>query len=138
MQRPWLHRYDHGVPSTFVYPDWTVPELLRRSVSRFPERPALLFYGACLSFQALDDLSTRFALALHALGVRAGDRVAIMLPNVPQALVAYYGALKAGAVVVQTNPLYVSREIEAQLVDSGSETMVALDLFYPRIQPVRG
>ncbi len=60
-----------------------------------------------------------------------------MLPNLPQALIAHYGVLKAGAIVVQTNPLYVAREIEAQLVDSGSETIVALDLFYPRIQAVK-
>jgi len=111
--------------------------MLRRSVNRFPNSPALLFYGACLTYQDLDHLATRFAISLRSLGVRPQDRVAIMLPNLPQALIAYYGALLAGAVVVQINPLYVSREIEAQLNDSGSETMVALDLFHSRIEPIR-
>lgn len=136
MQRPWLRLYNQGVPSSLVYPDWTVPELLRRSARKFPGFPALLFYGARLSFRELDELTTRFAHALRDLGVAAGDRVAIMLPNLPQMVIAYFGALKAGAIVVQMNPLYVSREIENQLVDSDCETIVALDLFYSRIQEI--
>lgn len=138
MHRAWLKRYDPAVPATVAYPDWTLPDLLRHSASKFPEQTALLFYGARISFRELDELTTRFALALRALGVGAGDRVAIMLPNIPQALIAYYGALKAGAIVVQTNPLYLSHEIETQLRDSGSETIVTLDLLYPRIQGIAG
>ncbi len=137
MQRPWLRWYNQDVPSSLVYPDWTVPELLRRSARKFPGSPALLFYGARLSFRELDELTTRFAHALRELGVAAGDRVAIMLPNLPQMVIAYFGALKAGAIVVQMNPLYVSREIENQLVDSDCETIVALDLFYSRIQEIK-
>lgn len=137
MLRSWIRRYDPGVPSTYGYPDWTVPDLLRRSAARFPNSIALLFYGRGIRFNELDDLTTRFALSLRSLGVGPGDRLALMLPNTPQAVIGYYGALKAGAIVVPTNPLYVSRELETQLVDSGSETIVALDLFYPRIQAVR-
>jgi len=137
MQRSWVGSYDQGVPSTVEYPDWTLPDLLSRSVTRFGHSPALFFYGKRISFAELDELTTRFALALRSLGVGPGDRVALMLPNVPQALIGYYGALKAGAVVVQTNPLYVGREIETQLADSGSETILALDLFYPRIQSIQ-
>lgn len=137
MQRTWVGRYDPGVPPALDCPAWTVPDLLDRAARRYSASTALLFYGARLTFSDLDVLTTRFAFALRALGVRQGDRVALMLPNVPQAMIGYYGALKAGAVAVQTNPLYVSREIEAQLVDSGSETIVALDLFYPRIQTVQ-
>jgi long-chain acyl-CoA synthetase len=137
MQRSWVCRYDPGVPSTCGYPDWTVPDLLRCSAAKFPNSIALLFYGRRIRFDELDDLTTRFALSLRSLGVGPGDRVALMLPNIPQAVIGYYGALKAGAIVVPTNPLYVSRELETQLVDSGSETIVALDLFYPRIQAVR-
>jgi len=137
MQRPWIGSYDAGVPSTVECPDWTLPDLLSRSVTRFAHSPAALFYGRWITFAELDELATRFALALRALGVSPGDRVALMLPNVPQALIGYYGALKAGAVVVQTNPLYVGREIETQLVDSGSETILALDLFYPRINSIQ-
>ncbi len=137
MLQPWFRYYDPGVPPFCRYPDWTVGDLPHRSAMRFPEHPALIFYGRCMSFRQFDELSTRFAQALIALAVRPGDRVAIMLPNIPQSLIAYYGVLKAGAVVVPINPLYVSREIEAQLADSGSETLVVLDQFFPRLEEVR-
>ena len=137
MQRAWYRQYDPGVPHTRAYPAWTVPDLLTQSVAGYPSSTALLFYGTRLSFSELDELTTRFALGLRALGVSPGDRVAIMLPNSPQAIIGYYGALRAGAVVVQTNPLYVPREIEAQVVDSGSETIIALDLFHPRILSIK-
>lgn len=137
MQRSWISQYDSGVPATIDYPDWTVPDLLRGSAARFPDSSALLFYGKTISFGELDDLTTRFALALRALGVSHGDRVALMLPNIPQAVIGYYGVLKAGAIVVPTNPLYVEREIQTQISDSGCEAMVALDLFYPRIRAVQ-
>lgn len=137
MQRSWMSQYDSGVPSTIDYGDQTVPDLLRGSAARFPESSALLFYGKTISFRELDDLTTRFALALRALGVSQGDRVALMLPNIPQAVIGYYGALKAGAIVVPMNPLYVEREIQTQIIDSGCEAIVALDLFYPRIRAVQ-
>lgn len=134
MQPSWVNLYDEGVPPTLEFPDWTIPDLLQHSAKRFSTAPALLFYGKCFSFQELDQLTTRFALVLQWLGVRPGDRVTIMLPNSPQAIISYYGVLKAGAVVVQMNPLYVASEIEPQLFDSGSEIIIALDLFYPRIR----
>ncbi|HXF91332.1 MAG TPA: long-chain fatty acid--CoA ligase [Nitrospiraceae bacterium] len=137
MLQPWFRHYDPGVPPFCRYPDWTVGDLPQRSATRFPEHPALIFYGRRVSFRQFDELSTRFARALIALAVRPGDRVALMLPNIPQSLIAYYGALKAGAIVVPINPLYVSREIEAQLADSGSETLVVLDQFFPRLEEVR-
>lgn len=137
MQRSWISRYDSGVPATFTYPDWTVPDLLRCSATRSPDSTALLFYGNRISYSELDDFTTRFALALRRLGVSKGDRIALMLPNIPQVVIAYYGSLKAGAVVVPTNPLYVEREIQTQLIDAGGETMVILDLFYPRVRTVQ-
>lgn len=136
MERPWLKHYGAGVPATLPYPDITLHEVLTDSARRFPERPALEFYGRSLTYRELEDLTGRFAGALAELGVQKGDRVAVMLPNVPQALIAYFGALKAGACVVQTNPLYVAREISHQISDSGAETIVTLDQFYPRIQEV--
>ncbi len=78
-------------------------------------------------------LADRFANALSGLGVTKGDRVAIMLPNVPHMVISYYGAVRMGAIAVATNPLYLEHELEVQLKDSGSETLVALDIFYPRI-----
>ncbi|NGZ11079.1 MAG: long-chain fatty acid--CoA ligase [Nitrospira sp. LK70] len=137
MQQTWITQYDSGVPSSISYPGWTVPDLLRHSSNRFANSAALLFYGTCISYGELNDLSTEFALALQQLGVRQGDRVALMLPNIPQTVVAYYGILKAGAVVVPTNPLYVEREIHMQLTDAGAETMVVLDLLYPRVRAVQ-
>ncbi|MFO0698821.1 MAG: long-chain fatty acid--CoA ligase [Nitrospira sp.] len=137
MERTWINRYDAGVPAVISYPDCTVPDLLQRSASRAPDSIALSFYGARISYGDLDDLTTRLALALLRLGVRQGDRVALMLPNIPQSVIAYYGILKTGAVVVPTNPLYVERELQMQLLDSGSNTIIALDLLYPRIQAVQ-
>jgi long-chain acyl-CoA synthetase len=137
MQQAWVSRYDSGVPSSLNYPAWTVPDLLRHSSDRFTDCPALLFYGTWISYGELDDLTTRFALGLRQLGVNQGDRVAIMLPNTPQAVIAYYGIQKAGAIVVPTNPLYVEREIQTQLTDAGAETMVVLDLLYPRVRAVK-
>ena len=137
MQRTWISRYDAGVPAKVSYPDWTVPNLLQHSAARDPDSPALFFYGACISYRDLDDLTTRLALALQRLGVKQSDRVALMLPNIPQSVIAYYGILKAGAVAVPTNPLYVEREIQTQVLDSGSGTIIALDLLYPRIRAVQ-
>ncbi|MBX3302127.1 MAG: long-chain fatty acid--CoA ligase [Nitrospira sp.] len=137
MPQPWISRYDAGVPASVDYPEWTVLDLLRHSVERFPDSPALLFYGTRISYRDLDDLTTRLASALQRLGVVQGDRVALMLPNIPQSVIAYYGILKAGAIVVPTNPLYVEREILEQLADSGSDIIIALDLLYPRIQTVQ-
>ncbi len=136
MERPWLKHYGAGVPATLPYPEITLHQVLRDSARRFPERPALEFYGRSMTYRELEDITGRFAAALIELGIQKGDRVAIMLPNVPQALIAYFGALKAGACVVQTNPLYVAREISHQIRDSGAETIVTLDQFYPRIKEV--
>jgi long-chain acyl-CoA synthetase len=134
MERPWLKHYEAGVPASGSYPDISLPQVLTDSARRYPDRQALEFYGRCLTYRELEDCIERFAAALIELGVQKGDRVAVMLPNVPQAVIAYFGALKAGACVVQTNPLYVSREIAHQVHDAGAETIVSLDQFYPQIQ----
>jgi long-chain acyl-CoA synthetase len=137
MQNAWICHYDRGVPVGCTYPDCTLPDLLRVSASKFPNTTALVFYGHRIRYLELYDLATRFAVYLHTIGVRRGDRVAIMLPNIPQAIIGYYGALLAGATVVQTNPLYVEQELETQLRDSGAHTILALDLFYPRIRAIQ-
>ena len=138
MERPWLRHYQAGVPAAVAHPDVTLHQLLIDSARRYPTHPAIEFYGRRLSYRQLDALTDQFARALLHLGIRKGDRVAIMLPNIPQAVIGYFGALKAGAYVVQTNPLYVGSEIAQQMMDSGAETIVALDLFYPRIKEVMG
>jgi long-chain acyl-CoA synthetase len=136
MERPWLKHYGAEVPARLSYPDIPLHQLLIDSARRFPEHTALEFYGRRITYRELDELTDRFASALVALGVRQGDRVALMLPNVPQTVIGYFGILKAGAWVVQTNPLYTANEIAHQLNDAGAETLLALDQFYPRIQDV--
>src|SRR5205814_2981225 len=89
--------------------------------------------GAALAYQGLDDLAGRFAAGLQRLGVRKGDRVALVLPNCPQFVYAFFGSLKAGAVVVPTNPLYAVRELHNQLADSGARVVVVLSLLYPQV-----
>jgi len=133
---PWIKFYEAGVSPRLQYPDIPLGGMLAKTVETFPGHTALLFYGKKITYAALDILVTRFANALSGLGVKQGDRVALMLPNVPQMVIGYFGALRIGAIVVPTNPLYLERELEVQLVDSGAETLVALDLFHPRISPI--
>jgi long-chain acyl-CoA synthetase len=90
-----------------------------------------------MTYRALRDATLRFATALYQLGVRKGDRVAIMLPNCPEFPIAFFGLLRLGAIAVNTNPLYVSRELKSQLNDSGAETIVLLDQFFPRLEEIR-
>ncbi len=137
MERPWLRQYEAGVPATLSYPDIPLSQFLIDSASRHPDRTALEFYGRRISYRQLNTLTDRFAQALIRLGIRKGERVALMLPNCPQTVIGYFGVLKAGAWVVATNPLYVGTEVAHQVTDAGAETILALDQFYPRIEEVR-
>ncbi len=134
--RPWTKFYEPSVAPTLTYPDLTLGAILSRTARKFPDRTALLFYGRTISYAELDALANRFARGLMRLGIRKGDRVALMLPNVPHMVIAYYGTLRTGAVAVPTNPLYHDHELEVQLRDSGAKAIVALDLFYPVISHV--
>jgi long-chain acyl-CoA synthetase len=126
-ERPWLALYDPGVPHTLEpYPDVPLHDYVRRSAETYGDRAALVFYGGSTSFRELADRVDRLATALQRLGVRKGDRVALMLPNCPQFAVAFYAALRAGATVAGINPLYTPRELRHVLVDSGAETLVVL------------
>ncbi|MCL4440633.1 MAG: long-chain fatty acid--CoA ligase [Firmicutes bacterium] len=136
-QRPWLQIYPAQAKPHLEYSDVSLPRLLEKSVHEFGERTATNFFGARLTYLELLTEVNRLARILADLGVEKGDRVAIMLPNCPQAVIAYYGALRLGAVVVATNPLYVERELEFQLEDSGTETIIVLDLFYSRVKAVK-
>jgi len=137
MQKLWLKSYEQTVPASITYPNIPLPQLLFETVRKYPDSPALIYYGKTITYQQLDLLSNRLANALIELGVQKGDRVAIMLPNIPQCVIAYFGVLKAGAIVVQTNPLYVERELEHQIIDSGAETIIALDLFHEKIARIQ-
>ena len=137
MDCPWLKFYDEGVPHAIEVPPITVPEFLRSAARRFPFQTATLFLGARLTYRQLQAQVDCLAGQLHKLGVSKGDRVAIMLPNCPQTVIAYYAALTLGAVAVLTNPLYVERELEHQWGEAGAETVFALDLLWPRVEALR-
>ena len=136
IERPWLKFYEEGVPTSLTYPDLTLGNVLRETAIKFPRQTAYVFYGKKINYAELDALANRFANALIRLGVRKGDRVALMLPNIPQMVIALYGTLKTGAVAVPTNPLYHEHELEVQLNDCGAQTLVAVDMFYPVISRV--
>ncbi len=135
-ERPWLRFYEPSVPSSLTYPEITLGGVLERNARKYPDHHVILFYGKKISYRELDKLANQFGRALTTLGVKKGHRVALMLPNIPQMVIAYYGALRTGAVVVPTNPLYHEHELEVQLKDSGTETLVAVDMFYPMISRV--
>tara|TARA_B100000315_G_C14594123_1_gene597689 strand:+ start:1708 stop:3384 length:1677 start_codon:yes stop_codon:yes gene_type:complete len=133
----WLSQYESGVPRNIKYPDWTIVQFLLESATQFPKHTAISFYGKSVTYRELNDASNQFSHALAKLGVKKEDRIAIMLPNIPQTIIAYFGILKAGAQIVHVNPLYVERELEHQLNDSRSTIIIALDLFYEKIQSVK-
>src|SRR5260370_6939526 len=135
--RPWVRYYEQGVPAQLDIPDHTLTWLLGQTVSKYPSQTAIIYYGTKLSYAQLSSLANRFATGLQRLGIEKGDRVAIALPNIPQYPIAFYGALRAGAVVVPTNPLYTEREMQHQLADSGARVAVVLDRFYPVMRAVR-
>jgi len=137
MKRPWLEFYDDGVPHTLEYPSITVPEYLYQSALRYPSQVATMFLGSRLTYRQLKAQVDSLAGQLYTMGVRKGDRVAIMLPNCPQAVIAYYATLSLGAVTVLTSPLYVERELEHQWAESGVETVFVLDLLWPRVEGLR-
>jgi long-chain acyl-CoA synthetase len=136
MDRPWTAQYDPHVPPTLSYPEEPLPQLLARSASKFPDRPAILFYGRVIRYRELDNLADRFAQALLRMGIGKGSVVGLMLPNLPQTVIAFYGALRTGATVTMVNPLYVGPEIKQQVTDAGCETLLVLDQFYPRVEPL--
>ncbi|EGL84114.1 AMP-dependent synthetase and ligase [Caldalkalibacillus thermarum TA2.A1] len=136
-QKPWLKHYPPEIPASLEYPDAVVPDLLKEAYEKKPDNIAIRFLGKQLTYAELYHAAVDCARALVKLGVKPGDRVSIMLPNCPQYVIAYYGIMMAGAIVVQTNPLYVERELEYQLNDAGAETIIALDLVYPKIAKVQ-
>src|SRR3990172_2221422 len=134
---PWLKHYEEGVPQSIEYPAIPLHRTLEDTAARFPGHTALAFLGGKITYRQLNAQVDRFASALQGLGVSKGDRVAVILPNCPQFVVDFYGTLKAGGVVVPTNPLYVEREVEHQLRDSGARVVVTLTKFYPTVQKVQ-
>ena len=137
MDKPWLKHYEPQVPGHIDYPQRPLHTNMEEAARRFPQSPATIFMGGKLSYAQIDALADRFAAALARMGVKKGDRVALYLANCPQYVIGYYGALKAGAIVVPCNALYVPRELQHQLSDAGAETILVMSKFYENIKSIR-
>lgn len=138
MERPWFKFYDKEVPHHIDYPRIPLYRLLDDTAAATPDKPCTCFFGRRETYGRMKDWSDRFAAALRGLGVQKGDRVALLLPNIPGFIVAYYGILKTGAVVVPLNPLYTERELTFHLTDSGAETVVTIPMFMEKVAALEG
>src|SRR6266487_3413666 len=136
--RSWFKHYDQGVPHTLApYPDRTLIDVISESASQKPSHAALLFQGKAISYHELERLSTAFAGALIELGVKPGDRIALLLPNSPQFILSMFGTWKAGGVIVPFNPLYTESELEHALCECGAETVIVLTPFYDKLKAIQ-
>ena len=134
----WFKNYDKGVPLTLApYPQSTLLDVVSESASQRPDHPALLFQGNTVSYSELDRLSTSLANALTELGVKPGDRVALLLPNSPQIILSLFGIWKAGGIVVPLNPLYTEHELEHALREADAATVVVLTPFYNKVKAIQ-
>lgn len=135
--KPWLKSYEEGVPEFVDYEELCMPDYLDRSARDFPEMDALIFQGYRLKYKGLKDMVDRFATCLTDFGVKKGDAVAILLPNVIPCVAAYYAIMKVGGITVMNNPLYSDVELEHQFNDSGSKVLITLDLLGNRMIDLR-
>ncbi|MBI4416623.1 MAG: long-chain fatty acid--CoA ligase [Euryarchaeota archaeon] len=133
MERPWHKHWPTGVPKSIDYPRVPLHQLLRDTAKAHGDLTATMFYGATLTYRQVDDYADRLAAALRKMGVKKGDRVGVLLPNSPMFIIAFFGILRTGGIVVQTNPLYTPRELEQLYADSGATAVVCLDLFLPNL-----
>ena len=146
-ESPWVKYYDEGVPAHLEYPDKPLPWFVESSADKFPNNTAVelilkylplgLKIGYKMTYAQLNDMSNRFAAALQKIGVKKGDKISIMLPNLPQYVIAYFGALKTGAIVVNTNPTYTARELIHQMQDAEATTIITLNSFLPKVEEAR-
>ncbi len=137
MKDRWQESYAQGVPKSITFDDITLPEALRRSAQRFPERPALMFEGTTLTYRELENAVSRLASALGSLGVESGTSVSFLLPNLVQTAVGIYGSLYAGAQVVMHDPRLDPVQMIYQLNDAGSEVVFCLDVLVPSLKKLQ-
>ncbi|MBN2026891.1 MAG: long-chain fatty acid--CoA ligase [Actinobacteria bacterium] len=135
-EKLWHKSYAEGVPWSIDYEELTVSEGLTRSAREFPDQVALNYMGKKITYKQLDGMVNSFARALSDLGVKKGDKVATIMPNIPQMIIANMAAFRIGAVVVLNNPLYTERELQYQLDDSDSIIAITLTLLVPRIEKI--
>ncbi len=136
-EKPWLKQYPADIPTSIRYDEKPLHEYLEESALNNPKMKALYFMGREMTYEEVYEQALKLAGFLQSLGIKKGDRVAIMLPNTPQAVIGYYAVLMAGGIVVQTNPLYQERELEYQLQDSGAKVIICLDILLPRVSKVK-
>ncbi|MEG9194814.1 MAG: long-chain fatty acid--CoA ligase [Candidatus Methanoglobus sp.] len=136
VERIWIKHYDKGVRDHIDYPVIPLYSLLEESARKYPDKPALIFYGKKITYRELNELTDRVASYLYDLGIRKGSKVVIDLPNIPQYVIAYYGILKAGATVVQCNPLYTEREIRYIVENSEAEAGFFFEPVFPRVEKI--
>jgi len=138
MERPWLNSYPAGVPAHIDLSGYrSIVDVLEQSCGKYKDRMAFHNMGAELSYAELDYLTRNFAASLQHMGLQQGDRIALMMPNILQYPVALFGALRAGLVIVNTNPLYTARELRHQLVDAGARAIVVVENFASVLESVR-
>jgi long-chain acyl-CoA synthetase len=132
--RPWLKWYLPGVTPNVVVQEKSVVDTFNEATDKWKDKTALVFYGRKMSYKELRDQADRFAAALADLGVKKGDKIALLLLNSPQFVIAYMGALKAGAILTTISPVYVGSEIKYQLEDSGARMIVCMDILYDNVE----
>ncbi len=135
--KPWTKSYDKGVPETIDVPNHPVQHFLEEGARRVPGNVALVFQGKELTYAEVNKAADAVAAGLVANGFKKGDRAVIYMPNLPQFAIIYYGILKAGGIVIATNPLYTERELQHQLKDCAAETVFVLSRYYPLLKKVQ-
>jgi long-chain acyl-CoA synthetase len=135
-EKLWLENYPREIPPTLSYDNKPLQSYLKETAEQYPDKTSIHFLGKELSFKEVYESALKFANYLKDLGIKKGDRVAIMLPNTPQSVISYFGILFAGGIVVQTNPLYMERELQYQMQDSGAKAIITLDILFPRVSKV--
>ncbi len=138
-EKPWLAHYPKGIPANVDVDQYnSLVEMLADVFKKFSAQPAFTCMGKTLTFKEVDQLSTQFAGYLHHQGLKQGDRIALMMPNLLQYPIAMFGALKAGLIVVATNPLYTPREMKHQFKDSGAKAIVICENFASNLEEIIG
>jgi len=135
--RPWFRFYDPGVPAGLLYPAVSIFHFLEESALKTPDKPCTIYNDTIITFQEMEEATSQIAGGLGELGLRKGDRVGIFLPNTPQFIMAYFGILKAGGVVVAINPAYTPPEIEYQVDDAGIEIIFGSETSYENLKTVQ-
>jgi long-chain acyl-CoA synthetase len=136
LQKPWFKFWPETVPKHIDYPAIPLSDLLRKTAEKYPNKPSTVYVDRVISYRDLNNTVDKLATALSRMDVKKGQKVALLLPNIPQFVMAYYATLRIGAIETAVSPLYKEREVEQQLADSEAETIVSLDVLYPIVEKV--